>query len=182
MMTVDGMIPPPRRRRSSVCWALREFSAVLVEDPALDPARQWLRGFVRACAAWSSGRVSRPRRTVSSIRSRYFTLAQSSSWSVWQAAGSRIKKRIGPPCSRPSVPSPRRKTKDSLPGTSPASCQATNNCAGKPVKVVAPKKIEVTPDQAAAMRAGESPLPDFPVRAKASAKDTEEETEADDGE
>lgn len=67
-------------------------------------------------------------------------------------------------------------------GTSPASCQATNNCAGKPVKVVAPKKIEVTPDQAAAMRAGESPLPDFPVRAKASAKDTEEETEADDGE
>ena len=29
-------------------------------------------------------------------------VAQSSSSSVWQAAGSRIRKRIGPPCSRPS--------------------------------------------------------------------------------
>lgn len=64
-------------------------------------------------------------------------------------------------------------------GTSPASCQATNNCAGKPVKVVAPKKIEVTPQQAAGMRAGETPLPEFPVRAKTAAKDTEEEPEDD---
>ena len=58
----------------------------------------------RARRVGRSGRVSRPRRVVSSIRLRYLTLAQSSSSSVWQAAGSRIRKRIGPPCSGPSRP------------------------------------------------------------------------------
>ena len=62
-------------------------------------------------------------------------------------------------------------------GTSPASCQARNNCGGKPVKVVAPKKIEVPAEEAEEMRAGQVPLPPFPVRAKAAAKDVEEETE-----
>ena len=61
-----------------------------------------------ACSSSVVGRVSRPRRVVSSMRLRYFTLAHSSSWSVWQAAGSRIRKRIGPPCSMPRRPSPSR--------------------------------------------------------------------------
>lgn len=61
-------------------------------------------------------------------------------------------------------------------GAAPGSCQSTNNCSGKPFKVTAPKKIEVTPEQAEAILADEEPLPDYPVRvAKAGAKDVEEE-------
>lgn len=71
-------------------------------------------------------------------------------------------------------------------GAAPGSCQSTNNCPGKPFKVTAPKKIEVTPEQAEAMLAGEEPLPDYPVRAtKTSSKDVEDdetdETEAEEG-
>lgn len=63
-------------------------------------------------------------------------------------------------------------------GTAPGSCQSTNTCPGKPVKVTAPKKIEVTPEQAEAMLAGDEPLPAYPVKVtKAGTKDADEEAE-----
>ena len=84
--TSVGRVKHAGRRKDGV------FHTPYEDDVRISPGRRWR----AAWAASSAGRVSRPRRMVSSIRLRYLTLAQSSSSSVWQAAGSRIRNRIGP--------------------------------------------------------------------------------------